>query len=115
MGILGEASKEEIHDRLKAQAQAFHNADPGRETMVAFHLIHSVAQAAPGPDGSFIYHNDDSLVRDYISFTRDHGMLLFLDLQNGRLNVEAEVQQILTYLLEPHVHLALDPEFTMGP
>jgi hypothetical protein len=41
--------------------------------------------------------------------------LLILDLQMGRSTVAAEVQAVEPYLRRPYVHLALDPEFTMGP
>jgi hypothetical protein len=42
-------------------------------------------------------------------------MLVFLDNQVGRSDVETEIRDILTYLDQPHVHAALDPEFAMPP
>ena len=100
MGILGEGSKESIHEKLKEQAEAFRASGSGRSIKLAFHLIYAVAQASSGCDGSFLYHTDHSVVQDYIDFTREHDMLLFLDLQNGRSSVEAEVQNVLPYLLD---------------
>jgi hypothetical protein len=38
-------------------------------------------------------------------------VLVILDMQFGRSDVEREVPAMLPYLREPHVHIALDPEF----
>lgn len=115
MGVLGEGPPEAVYERLTRQAAAYAAADPERPVKLAFHFIYAVAQADPGPDGLFLRYTEDALVRSYINFTRDHNMLIFLDLQNGRADLEQEVQQVLPYLHEPHVHLAIDPEFTMPP
>jgi hypothetical protein len=41
--------------------------------------------------------------------------LVFLDIQPGRSSVQAELPRLARWLTEPHVHLALDPEWAMGP
>jgi hypothetical protein len=115
MGVLGEGSIDTIYDRLKQQAEAYATADPDRPVKLAFHFIYGVAQESPGVEGTYLYRTDDAVLRPYIDFARDHDMLIFLDLQNGRSDVASEVERVLPYLKEPHVHLALDPEFTMPP
>jgi hypothetical protein len=40
-------------------------------------------------------------------------MLIFLDLQFGRSTVQEELAPWIQLLTQPHVHLALDPEFDM--
>jgi hypothetical protein len=113
MGVIGEGSVDEIARRLRQQADGYAAADPTRPVKPAFHFIYSVAQASAGADGLYLYRTDDAVVRPYIDYARQNDMLIFLDLQNGRSDVAAEVQHVLPYLREPHVHLALDPEFTM--
>jgi hypothetical protein len=49
------------------------------------------------------------------SLARDAGFLLFLDIQMGRSTIEREVGIVHRWLAEPHVHLALDPEFAWPP
>ena len=115
MGILGEASMEEIHARLMEQAGHFQAIDPAKQVLPAFHLIYAVAQASAGSDGRFLYHTDHDVVQRFIDFTRERDMLLFIDLQNGRADPVEEVRRALPYLAEPHVHLAMDPEFTWKP
>jgi hypothetical protein len=80
----------------------------------ALHLVYAVAQGSPGDDGLYLYHMNDDLVRRWIQIANDNGLLLFLDIQFGRSTVERELPRVLPYLLEPNVHLALDPEFAWG-
>ena len=42
---------------------------------------------------------------------REHGLLLFLDVQVGWADALAEARRFADALAEPFVHLALDPEF----
>jgi hypothetical protein len=57
---------------------------------------------------------DDAEVMRYIELTREHDMVLFLDLQIGRSSVAAELPRVLPFLRYPNVHLALDPEFAVN-
>src|SRR5690606_4474583 len=95
------------------QAEAFRRADPERPVKLAFEVVYAVAQGSPGESGLYLYHTDPGVVQSYVDFTREHDMLLILDLQNGLADVRGEVENALPFLVEPHVHLALDPEFTM--
>ena len=113
MGALGADTMQAVYERLKQQAEEFRAVDLEREVKEAFHLVYAVAQASAGDDGLFLDHTDGDLVQAFIDFTRDRDMLLILDLQNGHADLEAEVIGVLPYLSERHVHLALDPEFTM--
>jgi hypothetical protein len=115
MGILGEGSMEAIFAKLQHLGAEFGALDPAREVKLAFHLVYAVAQASAGSDGLHIYHTDPDVVQRFVDFTREHDMLLFLDLQNGRADPVEEAKLVLPYLLEPHIHLALDPEFTLAP
>jgi hypothetical protein len=115
MGIVGEYPPEELIRRLRAQAAVYQALSPDRTVVPAIHFIYAVAQAQPGRDGLHLLRMDDELVRQWIQITKDHGLLLFLDIQFGRSSVERELPHVLPYLTEPHVHVAFDPEFAWAP
>lgn len=113
MGILGEHDTPELVRRLREQAARYQALVPDKKVIPALHLVYAVAQADPGDDGSFLYHMPDELVEEYIELTRAAGMLFIIDLQMGRADPMAEVERVRHWLLNDHVHLAIDPEFTM--
>ena len=115
MGILGEYQGDELIRRVKAQGQRYQELNPDKTIMPALHLVYAVAQAAPGPDGTYLLHMPDEMVEGFIEQTRANNMIFFIDLQNGRADPVAEVQKVLKWLRHEHVHLAVDPEFTLGP
>ncbi|MDQ2683547.1 MAG: hypothetical protein M3Y37_08475 [Chloroflexota bacterium] len=113
MGILGQFSKEELLDQLLDQAAAYEAADPDTEVLPAFEIIGSVAQSEPGPSGNYILQTDPAQMQEYIDFTRENGILLIIDVQLGRTTIQDEMEIIEPYLIHPHVHLAIDPEFAV--
>jgi hypothetical protein len=115
MGILGEYSIPELIRRLQGQSERYQALNAQQTVLPAMHFIYAVAQEGPGRDGSFLYHMPDELVERYIEQTAANGMLLFLDLQMGRADPLAEVERVRHWLSYDHVHLAVDPEFTMAP
>lgn len=114
LGALGQGTTEEMVGRLRAQADGYAALDPERIVQPAFHLISAVAQAEPGRDGLYLGRASDALVEEYVELARENGFLLFLDIQMGRSTIEREVGDLARFLAEPHVHLALDPEFAWG-
>jgi len=115
LGILGQYNKDDLLDQLTEEIGGYERADPNRPIMPAFEMIASVAQSDPGPDGTYLAQTDEATIRDYIRFTQQHGMILILDIQMGRTSVRDEWAIISKYMNEPNVHLAIDPEFTLGP
>jgi hypothetical protein len=115
MGILGALPPEQMLERLREQAAEWERADPGVPVLAALHLVTVVAQPAPGRHGLYRSRMPDSLVEEVASWAEPDSMLLFLDIQPGRSSVVEEVQAYRKFLERPRVHLALDPEFTMGP
>lgn len=115
MGVLGEDTPDATIARLKQQAAVYQSLSPDRTVVPAVHFIYAVAQDNPGPDGTYLLRMDDSLIRQWVQLTKENGLLLFLDIQFGRSSIDREFPHVAPYLLEPHVHLALDPEFAWGP
>ncbi|HJX61983.1 MAG TPA: hypothetical protein VJ578_05400 [Dehalococcoidia bacterium] len=113
MGILGELSPETLVQELKAHAQLYDSLNGPRGVQGALHLVYATAQGDPGREGLYLLYVDEETLREYIDLACENGLLVFLDLQIGRSDVPSELTKILPYLEQPHVHVALDPEFAM--
>jgi hypothetical protein len=77
-------------------------------------MIASVAQNWPTDEGNYLLYTDADTIQSYVDFTKANNMLLILDVQVGHSTVEDEIERVREWLVEPHVHLAIDPEFVMG-
>jgi hypothetical protein len=113
LGVLGESGPEGILPRLRRTAAGFATRD--RKVQVAFELITTVAQAGPGPDGDYSRMIDRAKIQAYVDAAREHKVLVVLDVQPGRTDFLTQVKQLRPYLEQPHVGIALDPEWRMGP
>jgi hypothetical protein len=115
MGILGELEPEELVLRLKEHAEVYDELNGPRGVQPALHIVYASAQPNPGEDGLHLIFVDKRTLKKYIDLACEHDILVFLDNQMGRSDVETEMRDILPYLDQPHVHAALDPEFAMPP
>jgi hypothetical protein len=113
LGVLGQGTPASMLARLRGEVAAWAAADPAVETLCAFELIVTSAQASPGRDGLYRARMGDAFVADALAFARSAGCLLVLDIQIGRSTVPAELPWLVRWLNEPDVHLALDPEWAM--
>ncbi len=113
-GSLGSYDNLRLLEFMRERAAEFQEIDPSRPIKLGVEIIASLAQKTPGVDGSYVRDSSATSIYSYTEFTRSNDMLLFLDVQIGRRKVPEEVQRLHRYLLEPHVHLALDPEFAVG-
>jgi len=113
MGILGELEPEQLVARVKAHARKYDALNGTRGVQAALHLVYASAQPEAGADGRHLLYVDRRTVKRYVDLACKHDMLVFLDIQVGLSDPETEIEGILQYLEEPHVHAALDPEFAM--
>lgn len=113
MGALGEYPPKEMWERLNKEVEAWNAADPETPAIPAVHYIASVAQSQPMSDGGYRFRMPVSQIDSAMSIAQMHDALLFLDLQVGHSTVNKEVPIYEKYLLLPHVHLGIDPEFSM--
>lgn len=111
MGVLGTAGPEQIVQQLRTQVAAYQQINTTRHVIPALHLIYAVAQDTDHGDGTYLLRMPDSLVQQYIDLAEKDNLIIFLDIQMGHSNVNAELQYVKGYLSNPRVHLALDPEF----
>jgi hypothetical protein len=79
--------------------------------MLAFELIVTVANAAPGEDGLYRTRQSDAVIRRYLRAARRAKALLLLDIQPGHADFMDEVKHLDRWMREPDVGLALDPEW----
>ena len=77
----------------------------------AFELIATVATANPGIGGDYSYEAPISLLRPWVDAAGKAGMYVVLDLQPGRANFLDQAKLYESLLRQPHVGLALDPEW----
>jgi hypothetical protein len=56
----------------------------------------------------------DTLIERVMGWAESHQYLVILDIQTGRSTMAAEMVPLMKYLARPYVHLALDPEFSIG-
>jgi len=110
MGILGEYPPDEMLARLKVELKKWQEADTSTHVIPALHYIAVTAQGSPGKDRLRMpFKQIDSILH----IAARINALVFLDVQVGFSNVEAEIPQLEKYLKMPNVHLGIDPEFSM--
>ena len=113
MGILGELPKQEMLDKLQAEAKAWEEADTLMEVQPALHYIAVTAQNLPGKANKYRlrmpFHQIDSVLK----MAEQINAIVFIDIQVALSTLEEEVPQLEKYLKLPNVHLGIDPEFSM--
>jgi hypothetical protein len=112
MGILGALSDADLVAALRRRASAYQSAG-NRPVLPAIHMVVTTAQASPGADGLYRFRMPASVIQHYSQLAADNGMLFIADIQAGLAAVADEVAAMTQFLDQPHVHLALDPEFNM--
>ncbi|GEE01488.1 hypothetical protein nbrc107696_19340 [Gordonia spumicola] len=80
-----------------------------------FEIIVTVASSDPGYRGKYTNIIDPSAIRPWVDAARDAGVYVTLDLQPGRMDFLTQAKMYRDLLLEPHVGLALDPEWRLKP
>jgi hypothetical protein len=113
MGVLGESEGAARAAALRRQADAFAPLT-GKTILPAYHLVAVVAQQTPGSDGTWRRRESSAVIASLLADARSQGFALVLDVQPGRADIAAELAHLRPFLVEPDVHLALDPEFDMG-
>jgi len=113
MGALGEYPEDEMLARLQAEVQKWEIADPATPVIPALHYIAVVAQAGAGEDGKYRARMPDKEIEKVLAMAKKINAIVFLDIQVGLSNVQAEIPFFEKYLKMPNVHLGIDPEFSM--
>ena len=113
MGVLGEQGVAESIARAEALAAEYAGL-VDEPVIPAFEVIATVASSAPGPDGDYSAESTVADLRPWVDAAGEAGMYVVLDLQPGRTDFLTQAQRYEELLAEPHVGLALDPEWRLG-
>jgi hypothetical protein len=81
----------------------------------AFEIITTVASSGPGPERDYSRRTPIDRLRQWVDAAGEAGMYVVLDLQPGRTDFLTQAKEYEQLLVEPHVGLALDPEWRLGP
>lgn len=114
LGSFGEQPPEEAIARVKNLAAEYqsHSAEP---IYPAFEIITTVASAGPGDDGNYSRETPVDTLRPIVELAKTHGVYILLDLQPGHSDFLSQAKMYETLLKEPHVGLAIDPEWRLKP
>lgn len=113
MGILGEYSPVELWKKLNAEVKAWERADSLTAVQPAIHYIAVVAQGSPMKDGTYRTRMPQAQIDSALAIAAMGDAIVFLDIQVALSKLQDEVPLLEKYLMLPHVHLGIDPEFSM--
>jgi hypothetical protein len=113
LGVLGEYPPQQMLAMLMGEVAKWQAADPTTPVIPALDYITVTAQGSPGADGKYRLRMPADQIEEAIALANQVHGIVFLDVQVGLSNVETEVPLLASYLAEPNVELALDPEFDM--
>jgi hypothetical protein len=110
LGLVGDWPREEMHRQLLSTIATY---EPFSDRLIlpAFHLVTTVANPHP-PE--YRHHVSLEMIEEWVAAAKALETAVILDIQPGRADLLAEYGRLEYLLHEPHVHLAIDPEFTMN-
>ena len=113
MGILGEVPPKELWKKLDAEVAAWTKADSLTPVQPAIHYIAVVASGTPGKDNKYRNRMPATQIDSALAIAKMGNAIVFLDIQIALSDLKSEVPLLEKYLKMPHVHLGIDPEFSM--
>ncbi|MFC4871995.1 hypothetical protein [Negadavirga shengliensis] len=113
MGILGALSPDEMLAKLQEEVKSWEDADPFTPVQPALHYVAVTAQPAPGAGGRYRLRMPSSQIDRVLEIAKEIEALVFLDIQVGHSTLQEEIPLLENYLLLPHVHIGIDPEYSM--
>jgi hypothetical protein len=112
LGVLGAQGIEASIERAKNVAELYEDLSDV-PVIPTFEIIATVAQGAAGSDGNYSAEPTIEQLRPWVEEADKAGMYVILDLQSGRSNFLAQAKRYAELLKNPHVGLALDPEWRL--
>jgi hypothetical protein len=111
LGVLGEQGVTAAVARAKRVAASYEPYLGG--VVPAFEIITTVASSSAGSDGDYSRESSVASLKPWVDAARKAGVYVMLDLQPGRTDFLTQAKRYEKLLLEPHVGLALDPEWRL--
>ncbi|MFK5688919.1 hypothetical protein ACI3EY_04585 [Ornithinimicrobium sp. LYQ92] len=114
LGVLGEQAPEETIARAQEHAAWFESLTD-QPVVPTLEIIATVASADAGADGNYSNELPVEELEPLVDLAGEHGIYVVLDLQPGRTDFLTQAKLYEDLLRRPHVGLALDPEWRLGP
>lgn len=113
LGVLGEGEPQDAVDRVKFYAEQYqeHSEEP---VQPAFEIITSIAISEPGVDGNYTNALAPEVIEPWVDLAAEEDIYVVLDLQPGHASFLEQAQLYEDFLAQPHVGLALDPEWRLS-
>ncbi len=114
LGALGEQPMEEAIARAKEVAAAYESL-VDEPVVPTLEIITTIAAASPGPEGDYSTRTPVSELEPWVQAAYEAGVYVVLDLQPGHTDFLTQAKEYEQLLVQPHVGLALDPEWRLAP
>ena len=114
LGVLGEQGTAATIRRVKRLAASYQH-HTSRTVVPALEIIATVASRGAGKDGNYSAESSVASLRPLVTAARKAGVHVVLDLQPGRSSFLTQAKRYRSLLVQPHVSLALDPEWRLKP
>ncbi len=114
LGVLGEQGTAATIKRAKKVAASY-RPHTDRRVVPALEIIATIASRSAGSDGDYSAESSVAKLRPLVDAAGRAGTYVVLDLQPGRSTFLSQAKRYRELLLEPHVGLALDPEWRLKP
>lgn len=115
LGVLGEQGPKASIARVRRLVAKYRRVDRNARFVAAFEVITTVAAAGKGPHGDYSARTRISDLEPLVDAAEKAGVAVILDLQPGRSSFLTQAKEYEALLRRPHVGLALDPEWRLGP
>jgi hypothetical protein len=114
LGVLGEQPVDAAVQRARDVATEYNGVSP-ELAVPTFEIITTVASADAGADGDYSLESALDHIRPYVDAAAAAGFYVVLDLQSGYTDFLTQAKRYEELLAQPHVGLALDPEWRLAP
>ncbi|MET1131824.1 MAG: hypothetical protein ABWX60_00205 [Aeromicrobium sp.] len=115
LGVLGEQGPKASVARVRELVRKYRRVAPDEHFVPAFEIITTVAAASKGPKGDYSARTKVADLEPLVDAAEQAGVVVILDLQPGRSSFLTQAKEYESLLRRPHVGLALDPEWRLGP
>jgi hypothetical protein len=114
LGSLGEQPLDAALRRAQDLAYTYYGISP-EFVVPTLEIITTVAAADAGADGNYSMESSLDHIRPWVDAAGAGGFYVLLDLQPGYADFLNQAQRYEELLAQPHVGLALDPEWRLAP
>jgi hypothetical protein len=116
LGVLGEQPIGQSVVRAQRMQRRYRRAvDDGVRVIGGFEIIATVASRSAGGDKNFAHELSVAELEPSVRAARRAGLYVLLDIQPGRSDFVTLARRYRRLLRQPHVGLALDPEWRLAP